>query len=81
VQDPAIKARLVDKVLGIQVADNTKAWLLEPDGSYSLVPRAEGNPARNSQAELMALSVGESTPTRRKKAPARPKMKPRPKPR
>ncbi|MEQ1851640.1 MAG: polyphosphate kinase 1, partial [Chthoniobacteraceae bacterium] len=80
VQDPALKTRIVDKILGVQLADNAKAWLLEPDGSYSHVLRRDGETVRNSQAELMALSLGEAGPARRKKGPARPKMKPRARP-
>jgi polyphosphate kinase len=76
VQDAALKTRIIEKILKIELADNTKAWMLEPDGAYSHAVRREGEPARSSQAELMAISLGEASPGRRKKsAPTRTRMK------
>ncbi|MEO6952197.1 MAG: polyphosphate kinase 1, partial [Polyangia bacterium] len=37
IEDPALKARLLDEVLGIALRDNVKARRLQPDGSYKLV--------------------------------------------
>ena len=59
------------------MADNTKAWQLEPEGSYSPVPRAENEKRRDSQAEFMTLALGDVRPSRKKFRPVRPKLKPR----
>jgi polyphosphate kinase len=34
VEDPRLKARLVDGILGIYLSDNVKARVMQPDGSY-----------------------------------------------
>jgi polyphosphate kinase len=81
VEDEALRSRIVNQVLGSQLADNTKAWLLESEGGYAPVPRAEGDAKRDSQAEFMALALGEVRATRRKPRVVRPKLKPRARPR
>ena len=81
VEDEALRGRIVNQILGSQLADNTKAWLLEPEGGYSPVPRAEGEVKRDSQAEFMALALGEMRVSRKKPRVVRPKLKPRAKPR
>ena len=82
VEDEALRSRLVDQILAIQIADNTKAWLLEsgPEGTYSHVPRAENEKRRDSQAEFMALALGEARPHRKTPRVVRPKLKPRARP-
>ena len=80
VQDPALRTRIVDKILAVHLADNTNAWLLESDGSYSRAPRREGEPRRSSQAEFMTLSLGEAGPKSRRPRTVRPKLKPRQRP-
>jgi polyphosphate kinase len=80
VEDEAIRTRIIDQVLAIQLADNTKAWLLDAEGSYSPVPRAEAEPKRDSQSEFMALAMGEVRASRRKQRPVRPKFRPRARP-
>ena len=77
VEDEAIRTRIVDQILGIQLADNTKAWQLDAEGHYSPVQRADGEARRESQAEFMALALGEVRPSRRKPRVVRPKLKPR----
>jgi len=42
VEDPLLKARIVDEVLAIELRDDVKAHLLAPDGTYSRAPRREG---------------------------------------
>ena len=80
VEDETLRKRMVEQILRIQLADNTKAWLLESEGSYSPVPRAEGETRRDSQAEFMALALGDVRPTRKKFRAVRPKLKPRARP-
>jgi polyphosphate kinase len=48
VEDPVIRLRLLDEVLGISLKDDAKASELQSDGAYSPV-RAEEGPAIRSQ--------------------------------
>jgi polyphosphate kinase len=48
VEDPVIRLRLLDEVLGISLKDDAKAAELQSDGAYSPV-RAEEGPAIRSQ--------------------------------
>lgn len=54
--DGILRERLISEVLATALADNTKARLLLPDGSYQRAPRAPGEPARNSQVEFIQLA-------------------------
>jgi len=54
VLDPALAGRLRKEILGAYLADNTKARLLQPDGSY--VRAAKNGAAFNAQDRLMELS-------------------------
>ncbi|WP_257448172.1 polyphosphate kinase 1 [Archangium lipolyticum] len=54
VEDPAIRQRLLDEVLGVALADNVKARRLQVDGSYVPVGR-DGRQVR-SQAVLMEMA-------------------------
>jgi len=77
VEDEALRTRIVSQVLGTQLADNTKAWLLDSEGGYTQAPRAESEAKRDSQSEFMALALGEVRATKRKPRIVRPKLKPR----
>ena len=57
VDDPALAARLRDEILAAYLADNTKARLLQPDGSYTRAPQI--GPAFNAQEHLMTISKAE----------------------
>ena len=70
IEDPALREQ-VNQILTTQLADNTKAWTLNSDGSYLRATKREGR-GRNSQAEFMALAQGSLPP--RKKAPAKDKF-------
>ena len=48
VEDPVIRLRLLDEVLGIGLRDDAKAWALQPEGNYAPV-RSEGGPTVRSQ--------------------------------
>jgi polyphosphate kinase len=52
IEDPAIRARLVD-ILQTQLADNVKSWDLRPDGKYERVQPKPGAPAIRSQAKFI----------------------------
>ena len=77
VEDETLRARIVNEILGAQLADNTKAWLLDSEGGYTQAPRAEGEAKRDSQSEFMALALGEVKTSRKKPRIVRPKLKPR----
>jgi polyphosphate kinase len=51
VEDAAIRARLLEEILGLGLRDNVKAQTLLPDGSYMRVPQV--GPSVRSQAILM----------------------------
>ncbi len=72
VEDPALRRRLLDQILGAQLADNVKASLLGPDGTYARVPREKGVVPRHSQEEFMALALGDAKPRRKQRAARRP---------
>ena len=74
VEEAALRER-IRQILLRQLADNTKAWRLETDGSYSLVVRANQEAKCDSQSEFMALAVGEAKPGKRKIGRIRPKPK------
>jgi len=57
VDDPALAARLRNEILAAYLADNTKARLLQPDGSYTRAPQL--GPAFNAQEHLMTISKSE----------------------
>ena len=54
IEDPALKERIVDEILGTQLADNVKARVLLPDGRYERVQNDK--PPLRSQERLMALA-------------------------
>jgi polyphosphate kinase len=54
VEDPAIRQRLLDEVLGVALRDNVKARRLQVDGTYVPVGR-DGTPVR-SQGVLLELA-------------------------
>jgi polyphosphate kinase len=57
VEQPDLKARLIDEVLAISLADNVKARELQPDGSYKRVRPADGQPAVRSQQRFLELAA------------------------
>jgi polyphosphate kinase len=68
IEDPALRDRIVQQVLATHLADNMKASILGPDGGYSRPQvRRDGKP-RNSQAEFMALALGDSKPARKRRS-------------
>jgi len=68
IEDPQLKRRLVDGILGVVLADNVKARELQADGTYRRVaPARPGEPSIRSQAEFqnMALELCETSPISR----------------
>jgi polyphosphate kinase len=65
IEHPDLKARLVDCILGVVLADNVKARELQADGTYRRVaPPKHGEPTIRSQVEFqkMALELGSGSP-------------------
>lgn len=63
VRDSRIMSNIRDRILRMHLSDNTKSWLLNPDGSYTKVTVAEGEPRIRSQEwfiENRGLWHGES---------------------
>ena len=61
IEDGVLRERLVREVLAVSLADNTKARILQPDGSYRRAKVARGTPAHRSQAEFIALASADET--------------------
>jgi polyphosphate kinase len=53
VDDPRLRARL-DEILAINLADDTLAWELQPDGNWRKVPTIEGV---NTHRRLQELAL------------------------
>jgi len=77
IEDGNLRERIANEFLALPLADNVKARLLQPDGRYRRAPRKRDDPLRDSQAELIALALGEpgSANGRPKAKSTYPKMK------
>ncbi len=53
VEDPRLRRRVVDEILEVYLAGNTKARVLNPDGSYHRVELQPGDTQRHAQVELV----------------------------
>jgi polyphosphate kinase len=54
-EDKRLRARVLNECLMAQLADNTAAWLLQPDGNWERASNATGALPRNAQRELLEL--------------------------
>ena len=67
IEDPRLRSRVVDGVLGVALMDNVKARALQPDGSYVRVePASPDEPSIRSQLEFqnMARELAAADPIR-----------------
>ena len=82
IEDGVLRDRIINEILAVSLADNTKARLLQSDGSYQLVRAAKGEAARRSQVEFIALANSEDMSkarnNRRKSKHPQVKLAPRP---
>jgi polyphosphate kinase len=64
IEDPALRSRIIDQILGVVLSDNVKARELQPDGSYRRIKPRPGEPIIRSQVEFqnMARERAESSP-------------------
>jgi polyphosphate kinase len=53
IENGNLRDRLINEVLAVTLADNVKARLLQPDGTYVRAQRRAEEPARQSQLEFM----------------------------
>jgi polyphosphate kinase len=56
IEDPTAKARILDEILQLIMADNVKARRLQPDGTYVRVMPGEGATPIRSQTALLHLA-------------------------
>ncbi len=68
IEDAALRDRVVNQILATQLDDSAKAWLLNPDGSYHRPGAVKESDRRSSQAEFMALALGEASPRKKHRA-------------
>jgi polyphosphate kinase len=81
VEDGVLRERLISEILALSLADNVKARLLQPDGSYQRAKPAKGEPPRRSQFEFIALARREELPAKTSRATAKfPRVKLAPSP-
>jgi polyphosphate kinase len=59
IEDGILRERIIKEILPVPLADNTKARLLQANGSYCRVTPDKGEPPRRSQFEFMALADGD----------------------
>jgi polyphosphate kinase len=57
IEDGVLRERLIKEVLALSLADNVKARLLQPDGSYPRARPGRGEAERRSQSEFMARAL------------------------
>lgn len=62
VLDGKLRDRVIHELLAIPLADNTRARILQPDGTYRSARPRPGEPARRSQFEFMSLARGPQVP-------------------
>jgi polyphosphate kinase len=67
IEDGNLRDRLSQEILGLSLADNVKARLLQADGSYRPVTPADGAPARRSQVEFIGLAEADEDPHARRR--------------
>ncbi len=82
VEDGVIVDRIVREILGGSLADNVKARLLQPDGTYLRASPARGKSVVRSQSMFMAQALEGERPHARKKQRGRwlPEMRTAPRP-
>lgn len=59
VLDPELKARVLDEILPVELADNTYAWDLDAGGEYHPLEPGEASP-RRAQVEFIELAMARS---------------------
>jgi polyphosphate kinase len=73
VEDPALRRRVETELLGIPLADEARAWLLQASGTYKRA-RPKRRPGLRSQMEFIRLAGTPPAVPPRRKAPGRPRV-------
>ena len=66
IEDGVLRERLIGEILAVTLADNTKARILQGDGTYVRATPKRGEKARRSQFEFIALASAEDGSRRKK---------------
>jgi polyphosphate kinase len=74
IEDGVLRERLVNEILAISLADNSRARFLDSEGAYHQAVPANGDKRRRSQVEFMELASGKAAAA----APASRRMRSRP---
>jgi polyphosphate kinase len=56
IEDPPLRARIIDRIIAVVLSDNVKARELLPDGSYVRLKPKPGEPAIRSQTEFQNMA-------------------------
>jgi len=75
IEDPAIRQRIIHQILELQLADNTKASILDSQGSFSRPLKNKDDIDRGCQNEFMGLALGDSKSRRVHRPAKRPYLK------
>jgi polyphosphate kinase len=68
IEDERLKRRIVDEILAVELADNTKATALEPDGTYRrLHPKGDKDKVRAQQELIERARKRAGTQKKKKK--------------
>jgi polyphosphate kinase len=81
IEDGNIRERIISEILAIPLADNVKARMLQPDGTYKFPAAKRAGPVHRSQSEFIELALGtkvKSSSKARKSAYPEIKLKPKP---
>jgi polyphosphate kinase len=57
IDQPDLKMRMIDEILAISLADNVKARVLQPDGTYVRIQLREGETPIRSQQRFIELAT------------------------
>ena len=60
IEDGVLRERIINEILAVCLADNTKARFQRADGTYRRVRPAAGQPVRRSQVEFIARASGQT---------------------
>jgi polyphosphate kinase len=69
IEDGILCDRVIREILGVSLADNTKARFLGPDGAYRRARLANGERSRRSQTEFIALATPKTPEKSKEKLP------------
>jgi polyphosphate kinase len=75
IEDGVLRERIIKEILGIPLADNTRARFLRLDGSYEKASPENGQPPHRSQFEFIAKATSDDTALFHKAAEGKRKYK------